>query len=325
MAQPRSRCKLANSENKGPAPASNAGQGQAIQQATKGTISLRGHGPSRVESDRRLHGACGEPGPSRFSFPAVSPARKTLVNEFRIDLDAFRGPLDLLLYLVRKHEVDIVDIPIALVTDQYLAHIEVLEQLDVNAVGDFLEMASTLVEIKSRMVLPRGGEETEEIDDPRQELVQQLLEYKKYKDAASSLDELGRRWQQRFARVANDLPTGPRDLGGEPIREVELWDLVSAFSRVLREHESETPRSIVYDETPIHVYMARLHTRLRSEGRLAFTSMFEPGMHKSTLISIFLAILELVRHHNVQTQQQGIFGELWVVLDAEAPAATSGE
>ncbi|MBX9787377.1 MAG: segregation/condensation protein A [Pirellulales bacterium] len=240
------------------------------------------------------------------------------MSEFRIDLDAFRGPLDLLLYLVRKHEVDIVDIPIALVTDQYLAYIEVLEQLDVNAVGDFLEMASTLVEIKSRMVLPRGGEEVEEIEDPRQELVQQLLDYKKYKDAASSLDELGRRWQQRFARAAYDLPTGPRDLAGEPLREVELWDLVSAFARVLKEHEAEAPRSIVYDETPIHVYMARLHDRLRQERRLAFSHLFEPGMHKSTLISVFLAILELVRHHSVQTEQKGMFGELWVTLDPEA-------
>ncbi|MGD9649150.1 MAG: ScpA family protein [Pirellulales bacterium] len=247
------------------------------------------------------------------------------MSEFRIDLDAFRGPLDLLLYLVRKHEVDIVDIPIALVTDQYLAYIAVLEQLDVNAVGDFLEMASTLVEIKSRMVLPRGGEEIEELEDPRQELVQQLLEYKKYKDAANSLDELGRRWQQRFARVANDLPTGPRDLAGEPLREVELWDLVSAFARVLREHEAEAPRSIVYDETPIHVYMARLHDQLRREGRLAFTGLFEPGMHKSTLISIFLAILELVRHHAVQTEQEGMFGELWVTLDSAADSTPPSE
>src|SRR5262249_12936283 len=99
--------------------------------------------------------------------------------DFRVDLDVFRGPLDLLLYLVRKPEVEIVDIPIAPITEQFLEYLAVLEQLDVNGVGDFLEMASTLIEIKSRMVLPRGGEVDDPLDDPRQELVRRLLEYKK--------------------------------------------------------------------------------------------------------------------------------------------------
>src|SRR6187399_3252990 len=129
---------------------------------------------------------------------------------FRVDLQTFRGPLDLLLYLVRKHEIDLSDIPIAAITEQYLAYLDVLEALDVDSVGDFIELASTLVEIKSRVVLPRGGEETEELDDPREELVQRLLEYKKYKDAASMLDEQGRAWQQRYARLANDV--GTRDV-----------------------------------------------------------------------------------------------------------------
>jgi len=94
--------------------------------------------------------------------------------DFRVDLNIFRGPLDLLLYLVRKHEVEIIDIPIAKITDQYLQYITVLEQLDVNAVGDFLELASTLIEIKSNEVLPRGGEIEDQIDDPRRELVRRL-------------------------------------------------------------------------------------------------------------------------------------------------------
>src|SRR3954467_14636125 len=97
--------------------------------------------------------------------------------EFRVDLDAFRGPLDLLLYLVRKHEVEIVDLPIAPITEQFLEYLALLKQLDVNAVGDFLEMASMLIEIKSRMVLPRGGEDEDTLEDPRHELVQRLLEY----------------------------------------------------------------------------------------------------------------------------------------------------
>ena len=107
--------------------------------------------------------------------------------DFRVDLTTFRGPLDLLLYLVRKHEVDVANIPIAEVTDQFLKYIEVLEQLDVDDVGDFIEMASTLLEMKSRLVLPSDDEETEELDDAREDLVQRLLEYKKYKDAAGAV------------------------------------------------------------------------------------------------------------------------------------------
>ncbi len=159
---------------------------------------------------------------------------------FRVDLEVFRGPLDLLLYLVRKHELEVVDLPIALVTEQYLQYLDVLEALDVDGVGDFIEMASTLIEIKSRMVLPRGGEEQEPLDDPRQDLVRQLLEYKKYKDAASMLEERSREWRERFPRMADDLPGRSITPDVQPIQEVELWDLVSAFGRVRGCHVRHT-------------------------------------------------------------------------------------
>lgn len=239
---------------------------------------------------------------------------------FRVDLETFRGPLDLLLYLVRKHEVEIVDMPISLITEQFLAYLSLLEQLDVNAVGDFLEMASTLMEIKSRLVLPRGGEEEETLDDPKHELVRRLLEYKKFKDAASILEERSRAWQERFARMANDQGSRERNLADEPIHELELWDLVSAFGRVMRDNRTAVPSNIVYDDTPIHVYMARIHERLVSQGRVAFADFFQDGMHKSTLIGVFLAILELVRHHGVKAEQNDLFGEIWVVPGATAPA-----
>jgi segregation and condensation protein A len=240
---------------------------------------------------------------------------------FSVDLDIFRGPLDLLLYLVRKHEVEIVDIPIGIITDQFLAHIELLEQLDVNAVGDFLDMASNLIEIKSRMVLPRGDEEQAELEDPRQDLVRQLLEYKKFRDAASLLEEQSRDWQQRFTRQADDLPSRKRDYAAEPIHEVELWDLVSAFSRILRDNESQKPSSIVYDDTPIHVYMQQIHESLADRGRLPISELFLPGMHKSQMIGIFLAVLELVRHHNVHCDQNDLFGEMWLVASGNLTAS----
>lgn len=232
---------------------------------------------------------------------------------FRVDLETFRGPLDLLLYLVRKHEVDVTDLPIALITDQFLQHMSVLETIDVNAVGDFLEMASTLIEIKSRMVLPRGGEETEDVEDPRDDLVQRLLEYKKFKDAASILEEQSADWQQRYSRVSNDLPPRRVELSEQPIQEVETWDLVSAFGRIMRDQQAVQPSNIVYDDTPIHVYMARISKRLLEQQRVAFSEMFIPGMHKSAMIGVFLAILELVRHHRANTEQLEMHGEIWII------------
>jgi len=233
--------------------------------------------------------------------------------DFRVDLDSFRGPLDLLLYLVRKHEVDITDIPIALVTEQYLRYLAVLEQLDVNAVGEFLAVASMLIEIKSQQVLPRGDEVEDAIDDPREELVHRLLEYKRFRDAASILDEQSRSWQQRRARLGSDLPPRGRDLAEEPIHEVELWDLVNAFGLIIRDTEAAKPSNIVYDDTPIHVYMSRIHALVLDRGHMSFSGLFEPGMHKSTLIGIFLAVLELVNHEHLRVEQNRLFGEIWLL------------
>jgi segregation and condensation protein A len=244
----------------------------------------------------------------------------TSTPKFKVDLEIFRGPLDLLLYLVRKHEVEITDIPIAPITDQYLEYLAVLQEFDVNAVGDFLEMASTLVEIKSRMVLPRGDEVEDELADPRQQLVARLLEYKKFKDAASMLDERGRSWQERYGRLASDLPPRQRDLADQEIQEVELWDLVSAFGRIVRESAAAKPANIVYDDTPIHVYMARIKSQLTERGRIAFRDLFQTGMHKSALIGMFLAVLELVRHHQVQAEQGVLFGELWLLPGQQVDA-----
>jgi segregation and condensation protein A len=245
------------------------------------------------------------------SFPSSNGF--ALSMSFRIDLDSYRGPMDLLLYLVRKHEVDICDIPIAEITEQFLSYLEVLKEMDVNFVGDFLDLASTLIELKSRMVLPKVDEEVEEVEDPRNELVARLLEYKKYKDAASVLEEKSREWQQRFPRMSDDLPPRKTNPASQPIQELELWDLVSAFGRIVRDRKLSKPSSIVYDETPIHVYMSRIHDRMKSTGEVAFSEMFQGGMHKSALIGVFLAILELVRHHSVTTKQANPHGEIWVV------------
>jgi segregation and condensation protein A len=232
---------------------------------------------------------------------------------FRVELDIFRGPLDLLLYLVRKHEVEVTEIPVATITEQFLEFLEILQELDVNLAADFIEMASTLMELKSRLVLPQGGEETEELEDVNEELVERLLMYKNYRDAASILEERSRHWQQRLPRLADDLPPRRIEPAMQPIHEVELWDLVSAFGRIARDSQVPQAKSIVYDETPIHVHMERIHEQLKTVGRASFSQMFQPNMHKSTMIGVFLAILELVRHYSVRTDQQDIHGEIWIL------------
>ena len=125
-----------------------------------------------------------------------------------------------------------------------------------------------------------------------------------------------RRGEQRlaaaFPRVANDLPPREIDPSQQPLREVELWDLVSAMGRIMRECQSSKPANIVYDETPIHVYMQQIHDRLIREQQLSFSSMFQPGMHKSRMIGVFLATLELARNYGVVVEQQGLYSEMWL-------------
>lgn len=225
---------------------------------------------------------------------------------FRVDLPAYRGPLDLLLYLVRRQEIELSGLSLAAVVDQYLAYLEILQEIDVDAAGDFLDLATTLVELKSQAVLPKSEEEEDEqavIEDTGEGLVERLLEYKRLRDAASVLEEMSQRWQQRYARMCDDLPPRQNRLGDQPITDLEIWDLVSAFGRIMREAKGPPPAQVVQDDTPIHVHMQRIHFRLRNEESVWFDDLFQPGMHKSTLIGVFLAMLELTRHHGVLAEQ----------------------
>ena len=221
-------------------------------------------------------------------------------------MPAYRGPLDLLLYLVRRNELDIASMSLTKVVDQYLEYLAVLQELDFNNVGDFIELASTLVEYKSKIVLPTADEETDdEVEDPQEELVERLLEYKRFRDASSVLGEMSEDWQQRYSRIANDLPPRTIDPGDQPIADLEIWDLVSAFGRIMRESAGPPQQEVVYDDTPIHVHMQRIHEVLVDQEEVRFSQMFDIGTHKSSMIGIFLAILELARHHGVMAEQAG--------------------
>jgi segregation and condensation protein A len=233
--------------------------------------------------------------------------------DYQVDLAAFRGPLDLLLYLVKRNEVDICDIPIAKITQQFLEYLAVIELIDVELAGDFLVTAATLVEIKSKMLLPRSEEADEEVDDPRRELVRQLLEYKKFKEAAALLEAQAEQHAYRLPRSVVETPA-ERDPAQQPLRQVELWDLVSAFGRLMRETLALQPQQIVVDQTPVHVYMEMILQRLAEVQRLVFASLFAPPADRGRIVGMFLACLELIRGQQVVAEQEAVFGEIWISL-----------
>jgi segregation and condensation protein A len=236
--------------------------------------------------------------------------------EYQVELDTFRGPLDLLLYLVKRDEVDICDIPIARITEQFLGYLNVLHLIDVEWAGEFLVMASTLMEIKSRLLLPRTEETSADEDDPRLQLVKQLIEYKKFKDAARLLDEQAERQMLRLPRQPVDQPKTPSP-AEQPIRQVELWDLVSAFGRLLRETTALQPQQIVMDETPIHIHMDNILAQLRHRRALTLSALFTPPYTRGRLLGLFLATLELVKGRLVRAEQAELFDEITLALAEE--------
>jgi len=236
--------------------------------------------------------------------------------EYRVHLDLFTGPLDLLLYLVRRQEVNILDLPVASITEQYRQYIEVLSLIDVDLAADFVVTASALAEIKSRMVLPRPEEETEEPElepENQSELIQQLLEYKKFKEASFALEAHASAWQERYPRLSIERPRISKDPAQDRIKEVELWDLVSALSRILETKEVVTQSKINYDETPIAVWAERISEKVIKEGRCRFSSFFAGEKLRSRIVGIFLATLELIRHHQYRAEQPEAYGEIYVL------------
>lgn len=243
-------------------------------------------------------------------------------TEFRVNLDVFRGPLDLLLYLVRKHELEVTEISVAEIAEQFLQFVESSQPLDVDMAADYLAMASWLVELKSYELLPHGEEVPEDfVQEPREELVRRLLEYKRYRDLAYLLEERARQWQTRVRRLSDDLGERATHPAEEPLQEVQLWDLVQAFLRVLQETELQAGTTLVYDETPLQVFMDRIYRRLLDcGGRLRFRELFYPGVHKSTLVGMFMACLELVRFGFLRIHQEELFGEIHLMLREDRPS-----
>lgn len=252
--------------------------------------------------------------------------------EYRVELDVYNGPLDLLLYLIKRDELDIYDIPISRITETYLSYVNMLREmkdqdgLDINVAGDFLVMAATLMEIKSATLLPKpppadpseGPSAAQELADPRLELVQQLLEYKRLKDSATLLDRKHRDHESRFPRV----PARPEANSDEPppvdLDEVQIWDLLSAFDRLMKEVGVRKPRyhEVVYDDTPVDLHAADIEDRLRRERKLTLRQLILGRQTRSEMIGVFLALLELIREKKILVEQDQVHDDLEIV---EAP------
>ena len=231
---------------------------------------------------------------------------------FKVATDVFSGPMDLLLYLVKRQEVEITEVPIGRIASEFVAYLEVLEDLAIDQVGEFVELASVLLEIKARALVPRPEETEEPVELVREDLVQRLLEYKQYRDAAVLLEDRARRWDLRFARTAADGALARGQPAEVSIGDVHVWDLVSAMSRVLRKREKRRPRQIVQDDTPIETHIARIEGLVGERGRLAFSELFDDAMPRSRLVGMFLAVLELVRRGRLSARQETLFEEIWL-------------
>jgi len=237
-------------------------------------------------------------------------------KEYRVELDVYNGPLDLLLYLIRRDELDIYDIPIAHITQQYCKYVEVIKKVDLTLAGDFMVMAASLIELKTRMLLPRPSAEQdqEEILDPRLELVRQLLEYKRFKDAARELGEsadiAASRYPPALRTQALGLDKQPEELD---LRDVAVWDLLEAFDKLMAATlAGKYQHEVIYDDTPIDLYETDIMDRLTKEGPLSFNDIFRGRVNRSEIIGLFLALLELIKQKRIRAEQSAVTDEIYI-------------
>lgn len=234
---------------------------------------------------------------------------------FQVKLEMFQGPLDLLLHLIREHQLDILDIPMAKITDEYLRYLGLMQELDLDVAGEFLLMAATLIHIKSRMLLPpeeiAEGEEVEE-QDPRAELVSRLLEYKKFKEAAQTLGLLETEQLLLHRRGAPAM-----DLEVEGPLQVSMFELLRAFRDVLQRTDTPSPIEITPEELSVGQRIVVLLDRLAAESPLPFTSLFSDSHRRLELIVTFLALLELLRRRLATVRQAEAMGPIMVYRSME--------
>lgn len=243
--------------------------------------------------------------------PEITPDRES--DQLRITLGEFEGPLDLLLYLIRQDQVNIYDIPVARITDEYLRYLHLMKELDLTVAGDFLVMAAQLIDLKSRMLLPRDPlAQEEEILDPRADLVNRLLEHEKFKAAAQML--WSRATVERAVFTRAEIETDKNN----PEVVVGLFDLLTVFQKILARHKEEVMMEIEREEVSMAEMIERLRNMVRSAGELSLMKFFERAQSRRELVVAFLSVLELVRMAEISLIQQETFGD--ITAKAVSPA-----
>ena len=235
---------------------------------------------------------------------------------YKIRLDIFEGPLDLLLYLIKQDHVNIYDIPIAKVTEQYMEYLELMRLLDLNIAGEFLVMAATLLEIKSKMLLPpeeKAAEEEEQLD-PRAELVKRLLEYDKFKEAAEHLRNKEVHQQQYFfGRTPSELQIDDQEV----YFEASIFDLISAFTKALKDVPRQIFYEVIKDEFTVEGKIHELLHQLLVEPKMNVLGLFSRAKNKIEVVALFLAILELIRLKEIIIRQKALFGEIEIIRNSQ--------
>jgi segregation and condensation protein A len=239
----------------------------------------------------------------------------------RVQLEIFEGPLDLLLHLIKKNEVSITDIPIASITEQYLATVDLMESLSLDVAGEFLVMAATLIHIKSRMLLPAGADEADEDEgsDPRNELVRRLLEYQRFKDAADQLEQREILTRDVFIRSA--MPV--EEAAAPAFRELSVFELLNALKRVIDRLPKDVFHQVELDKITVREKMTLLLDKLRAEGRVVFEELFDQAKTRMDVVVMFLAMLELVKVRAIRIFQEQVTGP--IVIEAAAGMEQAAE
>ena len=230
----------------------------------------------------------------------------------RVQLEFFEGPLDLLLHLIKKNEVSITDIPIATITEQYLATLELMQSLNLDLAGEFLVMAATLIHIKSRMLLPAGDDEPDEDEgpDPRDELIRRLLEYQRFKEAADQLEQREILTRDVFVRSAAPVEETP----ATGFREVSVFELLTALRRVLDRLPKDNVHEITLEKITVREKMTLLLDTLRAKGKVLFEALFSEVKSRMEVVVTFLAMLELVKGCAIRIFQEEAAGP--IVIEA---------
>ena len=248
-----------------------------------------------------------------------------LADDWKVDLEVFEGPLDLLLYLIRREELDIYDIPIGRITEQYMQYLDLMRQLNLDVAGEFIVMAATLMVIKSRMMLPVDRRQTdegtdEEWVDPRLDLVRQLIEYKKFKDAAGRLAEYEVLMQESFD-YGGGRPKFEKSAAdaADALASIDMFDLLTAFQEVLARLNEIPQEELKGMRWSVPDKMDMILERSRADGQISFSTLFTPRSPRGEVIVTFLALLELLRQHRVIVYQNDAFHEITILPSKEMP------